>query len=307
MSDTGVVIGPSGDSGIREELAGLPGVAAVFADSRDEVAALLESNPVLVTYRWSDEWLVPGLRWVQSVSSGTDQFPVDRLRSEGVILSSARGVHEVQVSEHAFALLLAMTRGVAEAVRNQPERRWRVPQVHDLAGMTLGVLGLGTIGEGVARRGQAFGMRVIGTKRRVDAYGGVAEVVVPPERTIEVFEEADAVIITLPGGEDTAGLVGAAELAALAGGWLVNVGRGTVVDEAALIDAVGSGVLRGAALDVFDEEPLSESSPLWGLPGVIVSPHIAGLSPGYGRRLAGIFARNLEAFRGSGQWVNRVV
>lgn len=307
MSDIGVVIGPSGDSGIREELAALPGVAAVFADSRDEVAALLESNPVLVTYRWSDEWLVPGLRWVQSVSSGTDQFPVDRLRSAGVILSSARGVHEVQVSEHAFALLLAMTRGVAEAVRKQPERRWQVPQVHDLAGMTLGILGLGTIGEGVARRGQAFGMRVIGTKRRVEAYGGVAEAVVPPERTLEVFEEADAVIITLPGGDDTAGLVGAAELNALAGGWLVNVGRGTVVDEAALIDAVGSGVLRGAALDVFDEEPLPASSPLWDLPGVIVSPHVAGLSPGYGRRLARIFARNLEALRGSAGWVNRVV
>jgi D-2-hydroxyacid dehydrogenase (NADP+) len=302
-----VVVGRLGYAGIAEAVASLPGVEAAVAGSRDEVAGLLADGPVLITFRWSDDWLVPGLRWIQAVSSGTDQFPADRLRAAGVVLTSARGIHETQVAEHALALLLAMTRGVAGAVRSQVERRWQAEEVHDAAGMTLGILGLGVIGEGLARRARALGMRVIGTKKRPDGYDGAAETVFPPERTPEVFDLADAVIVTLPGTDDTAGLVGPAELSALAGGWLVNVGRAGVVDTAALVEALEAGTLRGAALDVFDEEPLPSSSPLWDVPNLIVSPHLAGLSPRYGERLAEVFAANLDAYRGRAEWVNRVV
>jgi D-2-hydroxyacid dehydrogenase (NADP+) len=302
-----VVVGPSGSAHIAEAIDALPGVTAVVGGSRGEVPALLDGADVLITFRWSDDWLVPGLRWIQAVSSGTDQFPVDRLGDAGVVLTSARGIHETQVAEHALALLLAMTRGVAGAVRNQAERRWQVEEVHDLAGMTLGILGLGVIGEGLARRARALHMRVIGTKKRPDGYAGAAETVFPPERTREVFDLADAVIVTLPGTDDTAGLVGPAELSALAGGWLVNVGRAGVVDTASLVEALEAGTLRGAALDVFDEEPLPSSSPLWDVPNLIVSPHLAGLSPRYGERLAEVFAANLDAYRGTAEWVNRVV
>jgi phosphoglycerate dehydrogenase-like enzyme len=128
-----------------------------------------------------------------------------------------------------------------------------------------------------------------------------------PEETLEVFRRADAVVITLPGGEGTRHLVGAAELEALRGGWLVNVGRGQVIDEAALVAAMQAGVLAGAALDVFDVEPLAADSPLWNLRGVLISPHMAGASPKYGERLAALLARNLRAFHGSGKWENRVV
>ena len=173
--------------------------------------------------------------------------------------------------------------------------------------MTLGVLGLGTIGEGVARRGAAFGMRVIGTKAHPDGYTGIADEVFGPGDTIEVFRRADAVVITLPGGASTHKLVGRAELEALRGGYLVNVGRGGVIDEAAFIAAMGDGVLAGAALDVFPTEPLPTDSPLWDLPGVLITPHMAGSSPRYGERLAALFARNLAAYRGEGEWENRVV
>jgi phosphoglycerate dehydrogenase-like enzyme len=271
------------------------------------VGAALSGTEVLVAFQWEDEWLVPGLRWIQSVSAGTDQFPLDALRDAAIVLTSAVGIHDVQVSEHAFALLLGLTRGIGVSVRHQTERVWEWPAVVDLSGMTLGVLGLGVIGEAVARLAKAFGMDVLGTKRVVDGYSGAADEVFSPEKTLEVFRRSDAVIVTLPGTPETAGVVGAEELHALAGGFFINVGRGSVVDESALIEALRSGGLRGVGLDVFREEPLSEGSPLWSMPNVIITPHLAGASPRYGERLAELFARNLAAFHGEGEWVNRVV
>ena len=302
-----VVIGPVGGSGIAEAVAAVPGIDAVSVDNPADMAVAVAGASVIVTFLWSDEWLADGVRWIQSVSAGTDQFPVDRLRERGVVLTSAQGIHEIQVSEHAIGLLLAMTRGIAAAARDQADHLWRPRPVAEMQGMTLGVLGLGTIGEGVARRGAALGMRVIGTRRHPEGYTGVASKVYPPDETLIVFEQADAVVITLPGGDETRNLVGRAELDALRGGWLVNVGRGSVVDTPALIAAMEAGVLAGAALDVFDAEPLAASSPLWDLPGVLITPHLAGLSPRYGERLAEVFATNLRGYLGEGEWRNRVV
>ena len=302
-----IVVGPLGGTGIAEAIAAVDGVTATIARSMDEVPSLLAGTPIVVTFRWSDSWLVPGLRWIQSVSAGTDQFPLGALAANAAVLTSARGIHEVQVSEHAIGMLLAMTRGIATAAVQQQTRTWAWTPSVELHGMTLGVLGLGIIGEGVARRAASFGMRVIGTKAHPQGYRGVAEAVFGPEETLEVFRRADAVVITLPGGEGTRHLVGAGELEALRGGWLVNVGRGQVIDEAALVAAMQAGVLAGAALDVFDVEPLAADSPLWNLRGVLISPHMAGASPKYGERLAALFARNLRAFHGSGEWENRVV
>lgn len=302
-----VVLGPTSSSGFVAAFEAVPGVASVVTGDIDTVGSLLPDADVLVTYRWRDEWIVPSLRWVQSISAGTDQFPLEALREAGVVLTSAVGVHAVQVSEHAFGLLLALTRGIAPSIRDQVEREWRWSRVVDLDGMTLGVLGLGTIGEAVARKGVAFGMRVIGTKRDPSQYRGVADEVFGPDGTLEVFRQADVVVVTLPGGPATERLVGADELAALQGGFLINVGRGSVVDEPALIAALGEGVLRGAGLDVFAEEPLPPDSPLWSFPSVVVTPHLAGASPRYAERLAGLFERNLAAFHGKGDWVNRVV
>lgn len=300
------MLGPLGGSGFVDAFQAVDGVATVVAPETDLVRDALEEAEILVSYRWQGDWLDTGLQWVQSVSAGTEQFPVERMGEAGVVLTSAVGIHEVQVSEHAFGLLLSLTRGIAPAVRHQAVHRWEWPPVTDLEGMTLGVLGLGTIGEAVGRKGRAFGMRVIGTKRDPDDYDGVATEVHGPEGTLTVFEQADVVIVTLPGSPETDGLVGGAELAALEGGWLVNVGRGSVIDQAALITALDGG-LRGAGLDVFETEPLPDDSPLWDLPNVVITPHMAGASPRYAERLAALFERNLAAFHGQGQWVNRVV
>ena len=282
-----VVVGPLGGTGIAEAIAAVDGIEAVIVRDIAEVPAALGEAPILVTFHWSDTWMAPGLRWIQSVSAGTDQFPLAALAANGTALTSARGIDTA-------------------AVRQQT-RTWKWTPVVELHGMTLGVLGLGTIGEGVARRAAAFGMRVIGTKAHPADYRGVAAEVFAPGETIEVFRRADAVVITLPGGDDTRNLVGSEELEALRGGWIVNVGRGAVIDEPALVAAMRDGVLAGAALDVFATEPLPADSPLWDLPGVLITPHMAGASPRYGERLAALFAWNLAAFHGGGEWRNRVV
>jgi phosphoglycerate dehydrogenase-like enzyme len=302
-----IVLGPVGGSDFVERLGDVDGVVSVVAGTMETVGDLLAAADILVTYRWSDEWMVPGLKWIQSVSAGTDQYPLDALRDAGIVLTSAVGIHEVQVSEHAIGLLLALTRGIAPSIRNQRDHVWEWNRVIDLDGMTLGVLGLGTIGEAVARKASAFGMQVIGTKRSADGYSGAAVEVFEPAGTLEVCRRSDAVIVTLPGGGDTHHIVGAEELAALAGGFLINVGRGSVIDEAALVNALEGGILRGVGLDVFEQEPLAADSPLWDFPEVIVSPHLAGASPRYAERLARLFARNLAALRGEQEWVNRVV
>ena len=302
-----IVLGPTSSQGFVDALEAIPDVASVTTGTMDTVGELLTDADVLVSFRWSDEWIVPSLRWIQSISAGTDQFPLEALDDAGVVLTSAVGIHAVQVSEHAFGLLLAMTRGLAPALRNEADQHWEWTRVIDLDGMTLGVLGLGTIGEAVARKAKAFGMDVIGTKRDPSVYDGVADEVFGADDTLEVFRRADAVVVTLPGGTETEGIVGADEMAALEGGFIVNVGRGSVIDEDAIVEALRSETIRGAGLDVFEEEPLPTGHPLWSLPNAIVSPHLAGASPRYAERLAALFERNLAAYRGDGDWVNRVV
>jgi phosphoglycerate dehydrogenase-like enzyme len=304
MSDR-LVLHPLHGPGLPEALAAIPGVDLIVPHDSDRVVGELEGGAgLLVTYLWEDRFLVPGLRWVQAISAGTDQFPDDDLAAAGVVLTSARGAHTPAVAEHAIALLLTLIRGIGPAMRDVPERAWRIRPATEARGRTLGVLGLGSIGGEIARLAAALGMRVIGTKRSPGGYRGPAERVLGPDGTLEVCREADAVVIALPGADAPA--VGAPELAALEGGWLVNVGRGSAVDEAALVEALQGGRLLGAGLDVFTAEPLPAGSPLWDLPNVVITPHAAWASDRLAPRVAEIVAANLAAHRGEGPWRNRL-
>lgn len=294
--------------GLGDLLAREPGVEVIRPADDDGVAATLAGGvAILMTYRWEDRFLTRGLRWIQAISAGMEQFPVDELAGGGVVLTSARGVHTPAVAEHAIALLLAVTRQIGPAVRGAAGRAWDPRLAYEVGGLTLGVLGLGSIGEAVARRAVGLGMRVIGTKQDPTAYAGVAEGVSGPEGTLDVCREADAVVVALPQTEDTAGIVGAPELAALRDGWLVNVGRGSVVDEAALTEALENGTLRGAGIDVFAAEPLPPESPLWDMPNVVITPHMAWATDRLSGRLVEVFRANRRAYHGEGEWATRVV
>ena len=304
-----VVVHPCHPRGVPESLANVPGVEVM---SPPDLASLSEclTDPrveILVSFIWTDECLSLGLRWIQSISSGLDHYPIEQLAAAGIRLTSGRGANAPAVAEHAFALLLAITRRVGKSVRFSERGLWRQGMGYELAGKTLGVLGLGSVGEEIAWRAKAWGMNVIGSKRDPSFYQGCASQVYGPEQTIEVFRRSYAVICALPDGRGAPPQAGAAEFAALGDGWFVNVGRGSVVDTEALLSALDLGELRGAGLDVTDPEPPPQESLLWRHPKVVLTPHLGGFSPEYADRLAEIFAANLQAFRGEGKWVNLVV
>lgn len=304
-----VVVHPCHPRGVPESLTGIGGVEVVVPPDLESLGECL-AHPraeILVSFIWTDECLSLGLRWIQSISSGLDNYPLEALAEAGIRLTSGRGANAPAVAEHAFALLLAVTRRVGKSVRYSERSLWRQGMGYELGGKTLGVLGLGSVGEEIAWRAKAWGMEVIGTKRFPDAYQGCADRVYPPEETVEVFARSYAVISALPHARGAPPQVGPAEFAALGDGWFVNVGRGSVVDTDAMLAALDSGRLRGAGLDVTFPEPPPPDSPLWRHPQVVLTPHLGGFSPEYADRLAGIFARNLQAFRGEGEWVNLVV
>ncbi len=283
-----------------------PNVDVVLPAGDDELTLTLQAGAsILVTYRWDDSFLAPDLRWVQSLSAGMEQFPLNALREAGVVLTSARGVHAPAVAEHAIALLMASMRNIGAAMRDVPSRDWTWGRpAFELGGRTLGVIGLGHVGEQISRLAVGLGMRVIGTKAHPADYSGLAERVLGPEGTLEVCSEADAIVVAVPEGAADGPVIGAEALVRLGGGWLVNVGRGSAVDEQALVHALTFGDLRGAGLDVFETEPLSADSALWELPTVVITPHAAWASDRLSARMADRFLVNLAAFRGRGDWVD---
>ena len=297
---------PIHGDGLDTALARVDGIELLTPSDDEEVGDALESvAQVLVTFRWDDRFMVPNLRWIQSISTGVDQFPLDELARHRVVLTSALGAHAPAVADHALALFLALVRGIGRAARGAPARRWVPSPAVEVAGLTVVVLGMGEIGRRIAERLGALSTDVIGVRlhpdRSTDGH------VVGPDRLLWACRQADAMICALPAGADTEKLIGPAELAALGKGWLVNVGRGSVVDEEALVSALVEKRLLGAALDVTTVEPLPLESPLWDLENVIVTPHMGWVSDRLTPRLAAIVEQNLTAFRGERPWLNRVV
>ncbi|HET6504516.1 MAG TPA: D-2-hydroxyacid dehydrogenase [Amycolatopsis sp.] len=302
-----VVLHPWYPTAVDTALRALPGLDVLLAADQDEVAAALaDGAQVLVTSYWRADFLTPSLRWIAGTGAGFEQYPLGDLAARGIPLTTAHGVHSACVAEHAFALLLACTRGIGRSVRNMTRHRWAPLTGEELGGKRMLVVGLGLIGEEIARRALAWDMTVAGIKRDPSSYRGVLGDVRDPGALPDLCEWADIVVLAAPSTAETRGLIGARELALLGPGWLVNVARGALVDTEALCAALRDGELRGAGLDVTDPEPLPADSPLWDAENVVISAHGAGDSPGYGPRWGRLFERNLRAFTGEGPWHNRV-
>ena len=266
-------------------------------------AALPAADVLVVSGLWRDALLddAPRLRFVQAIGAGTDQFSRELFSARSIRLASAQGVNETAVSEHAMALVLALTRQLHTGRDNQLRRHWRGmiadsdKREDELDGKTLVVVGLGRIGSRLARLARAFGMHVIGVKREPGRGGAAADEVVAQGSLLEVLARADVVALTCPLTPETQELIDAAALRAMRStAVLVNVARGKVVDEPALIAALESGRLAGAALDCFWDEPLAATSPLWGMAQVIVTPHTAGETRRYESNVIDILLENLD-------------
>jgi phosphoglycerate dehydrogenase-like enzyme len=209
------------------------------------------------------------------------------------------------MAEHALGLLLSFARKLHLARDAQRDRRWaqtehwtQPPSFIDLAGSTLGIVGFGTIGLALATRARALGMRVLAVRRHPAADPAPAHEQWGPERLHDLLERSDFVVLAAPETRDTRGLIGRDELARMrSSAVLVNLGRGALVDEPALIEALRSGGIAGAGLDVFEREPLPDDNPLWTMPQVIVTPHTSGLGPRYWERALEMFQDNFERYR----------
>ncbi|RYH07531.1 D-2-hydroxyacid dehydrogenase [Tropicimonas sp. IMCC6043] len=276
-------------------------------DDAGVAAALAGGAEVLVTHTWRAPFLTPSLRWIAGTGAGFEQYPLDEFEAQGIVLTTAAGVHTDSVAEHAFALLLSLTRRIGEAARNMEQARWQPLIGDEIVGRRMLVVGLGRIGDAIARRAQSWGMEVAGIKRNPATYDGPVADVRGTDALVSLCAWADIVVLAQPARADGRPVIGAAELAALADGWIVNIGRGSLIDEPALITALKSGALRGAGLDVTATEPLPADSPLWRDPKVVVTAHNAGASPAFGRRWGVLFERNLAAYiAGGNNWVNRL-
>jgi phosphoglycerate dehydrogenase-like enzyme len=234
------------------------------------------------------------LRLFQMMGAGVDALlPAPDLPAS-VRIANARGIHGPHMSEFALGMMLALAKRVPRAIAQSRERQWSQYQADTIEGRTLGILGLGAIGEAVAEKAVALGMRVIGTQRAPKPVPHVAEIFRPDE-TARVLADSDYLVVLLPLTPETRDSIGARELAWMKpGAYLVNLARGGIVDEHALAEALRAGKLAGAASDVFAEEPLSASSPLWDAPNAILTPHVAGLGPRYMENLSEILAENLD-------------
>lgn len=287
------------------------------ARSLDEFKARAhEADVVVVSGLWRNELIAmsPKLRFVQSVSAGTDQYDKAAFAAAGIRLASGQGANERAVSEHAMALILTLTRQIHLARDNQTAKTWR-PMIGDrarredeLGGKTLVIVGLGRIGLRLAALAGAFGLRVIGVKRSPEPQPGI-EAIVRPDQLHEVMAQADIVALTCPLTPETQNLIDAAALAAMKPtALLINVARGKVVDEQALIAALSEGRIAGAGLDTFHEEPLSATSPLWGMPQVVITPHSAGETQAYESNIVDLLIENLGRLsRGEVGLKNQVV
>jgi glyoxylate/hydroxypyruvate reductase len=251
------------------------------------------------------------LRWVQGTAAGAGQVVREAGLNDDalgrVTVTSASGVHAGPLAEFAMFGLLAFTREMPRLLADTKARRWEHYPVGELAGRTLVVVGLGAIGRQVARLGAAFGMRVLGVNRTGKASVDGVEDVHPTSSLLELLSVAEALVITLPLTEETKDLLDAEAISRLpAGAVVVNVGRGGVIDERALVDALQDGRLAGAALDVFATEPLPQDSPLWRMSNVLVSPHTAALSVRENERIVDLFAENLRRYLHGEGLLNRV-
>lgn len=239
----------------------------------------------------------PKLRWIHSTAAGVDQLLHPEVLEREIVITSSSGIHQPLV-EHVFAMVLALTRRLHIAIRNQVHRRWERRQAtgDEVRGKTMGVLGLGHIGAEIAEKAHVFGMRVIGTKRTPADVPHVDRIY-PPDELREVLRASDVVVIALPLTSDTRGLLGEAAFRAMKRTALViNIGRGPIVQEAALVRALQEGWIGGAGLDVFEREPLPADSPLWGMEHVIITPHVSGGWPGYMDAAIPLLCDNLRRY-----------
>lgn len=252
----------------------------------------------------------PRLRWVQTGGAGVDRLDLEALRDRQVMVTNSSGVHATPIGEYVLMIMLMLAKKAHHLLRAQAERRWARLTPSELKGATVGIVGMGHIGTEVARLAKAVGCRVLAIRRSAAGRrSGEAPVdeLLPPSGLTYLLSESDYVVLAVPLTEETRHLIGGDELRAMKPtAVLINISRGPVVDEGALVQALKEGWIGGAGLDVFEREPLPEDSELWGMENVVLTPHISGGTQIYFERALPIFCENLRRYLDGRPLVNLV-
>ena len=310
MSDTMLVtdfVFDGGDQHLIREAAG-PDWRVEFVINAAEMQRLLPQAEVLCTFQPPRNLLTiaPKLRWFQYTGAGIDTLPMGSLNDASFIISSASSANAGATAEYVLSLMLIFARKWDELFRLQSRSEWATGQAwgalrgFELQDKTLGIIGLGGIGRRIARMARAFGMHVAGVRRTssLDEVDLDCDTIYSADQLTTLLSTSDFVLVSVPLIPTTTGLINIAELRSMRpNAFLINVSRGDVVNERALIRALQERWIAGAGLDVVGQEPLPHNSPLWTLPGVIVTPHLSGMTTGYSHRVAELFAENIRHYR----------
>jgi phosphoglycerate dehydrogenase-like enzyme len=288
------------DKEVREQILRAGGPGAELVCSREATEQIAAAGDAEVIHGWITPSLLAAatrLQWIHLTSAGVERALFPEMVRHPAVMTNARGVAAVSIAEHAFALILAFTRSLPLAFRNQQERRWAHTSLLEICGQTLGIVGLGRVGCEVAQRAAGFGMRVLAVDvNPVDPPECVTHLW-PPDRLTDLCAEADILVNCSPLTPQTERMIGREQFARMKPSTLfVNVSRGRVVDQDALVDALREGRIAGAALDVADPEPLPPDSPLWEMPNVILTAHSATTSQHFWRRMHELFCENLRRY-----------
>lgn len=293
-----------------------PEVDFTHAASLNDARQIIEDVDVAFTPFLTTDMVAAAhrLRWVHSSAAAVEGLlPLSELAARDITVTNSRGVQAIPMAEHVMGGLLVLARRFDRMLDAQRERRWIQNELANdwpwmLHGRAMTIVGLGTIGTEVAKRAQAFGMSVTGVRRRVDAPPPpFVDRVVGPDQLSEALSGCDILVLSAPGVAATQRMIGAEQLALLNDGAIVvNVARGQIIDEGAMLRALASGKLGGAVLDVFDREPLDSASPLWSLPNVVISPHCSGFRATHWDDVIDVFCDNLRRYQRGDPLLNTV-
>ena len=244
------------------------------------------------------------LRWIHSPAAAVHQLMFPEIVNSEILVTNAREIHGPVVAEHVIALIFALAKKIPGSVRLQEKHVWgqqilwdELPRIREVAGATLGMVGLGSIGRPVVKNAKALGMRVIAVREHPEKGSEGADAVFGPAQIDEIFRQADYIVLAAPVTAGTKAIANAKRLALMKpDACLINVGRGQLVDESALAIALQEKKIGGAALDVFPKEPLATDSPLWGIPNLLITPHTAALTEKLWERHYGLFSENLRRY-----------
>ncbi|MCP3371828.1 D-2-hydroxyacid dehydrogenase [Bradyrhizobium cajani] len=277
-----------------------PQVRTIVAPDSGRLEQYIGEADALLAFRFPVEVFdkAKKLRWFQCTGAGVDSILPVRDRARHITVTNARGIHGDIIADYVMAGATMLYWDFRRFLREQAERRWNPRSMAPLADKSLGVVGLGSIGATIARRAKSAGMTVLGSKRDISTPVEGVDRLFASESLKDLLPLCDFVVVAVPGTAETVGLIGATEIACMRrDAFLINIARGNVIAEAELVKALQAGTIAGAMLDVFEREPLPQDSPLWEMPNVIATPHVAGSPSNYTERVfSSILADNIERF-----------